>query len=283
MAVFRVAKMSDFTTMSNHHLRNKKLSLKAVGLMSKILSLPDEWDYSLKGLAKLNTDGIDGVRSALKELEDAGYIIRRQLRDKGGRMSHSEYLVFEVPELAKPTSDLPTSENPIPVKPSTDDPSSEIPTQINTNQVITQKENTLLIKNPSINHSCTWYGYDGTDGMDVRERYREIIEENIEFEIMSQRPDGERLSEIVEIMLDAVCSSSKTIRINGEDMPQAVVKSRFLKLNSSHIEYVFHAMENCPSDIRNIRAYLLTALYNAPVTIDNYYTAQVNHDFHGRW
>ena len=66
-------------------------------------------------------------------------------------------------------------------------------------------------------------------------------------------------------------------------MPQAVVKSRFLKLNSSHIEYVFHAMENCPSDIRNIRAYLLTALYNAPVTIDNYYTAQVNHDFHGRW
>ena len=198
-------------------------------------------------------------------------------------MSHSEYLVFEVPELAKPTSDLPSSENPIPVKPSTDDPSSEIPTQINTNQVITQKENTLLIKNPSINHSCTWYGYDGTDGMDVRERYREIIEENIEFEIMSQRPDGESLSEIVEIMLDAVCSSSKTIRINGEDMPQAVVKSRFLKLNSSHIEYVFHAMENCPSDIRNIRAYLLTTLYNAPVTMDNYYTAQVNHDFHGRW
>jgi len=68
--------------MSNHHLRNKKLSLKAVGLMSKILSLPDEWDYSLKGLAKLNTDGIDGVRSAVQELGDAGYIIRRQRRDK---------------------------------------------------------------------------------------------------------------------------------------------------------------------------------------------------------
>ena len=119
--------------------------------------------------------------------------------------------------------------------------------------------------------------------MEVRERYKEIIEENIEYEIMSRCPNGERLAEIVEIMLDAVCSSNKTIRINGEDMPQAVVKSRFLKLNSSHIEYVFHAMENCPSDIRNIRAYLLTALYNAPVTIDNYYTAQVNHDFHGRW
>ena len=87
MAVFRVPKIENFTMMSNHHLRNKKLSLKAVGLMSKILSLPDEWDYSLKGLAKLNADGIDGVRSAVQELEDAGYIIRRQRRDKNGRMA----------------------------------------------------------------------------------------------------------------------------------------------------------------------------------------------------
>ena len=84
MAVFRVPKIENFTMMSNHHLRNKKLSLKAVGLMSKILSLPDEWDYSLKGLAKLNADGIDGVRSAVQELEDAGYIIRRQRRVKTG-------------------------------------------------------------------------------------------------------------------------------------------------------------------------------------------------------
>ena len=283
MAVFRVAKVGDFTTMSNHHLRNKKLSLKAVGLMSKILSLPNEWDYSLKGLAKLNTDGIDGVRSAVKELEDAGYIIRRQLRDKDGRMSHSEYLVFEVPELAKPILESPSSENPTAVNPSTGEPLSGNPTQSNTNQVITQKENTLYINDPSINHSCTWYGNDETDVMEIRERYKEIIEENIEYDIMCRCPNGERLTEIVEIMLDAVCSTSKTIRINGEDMPQAVVKSRFLKLNSSHIEYVFSAMENCPSDIRNIRAYLLTALYNAPMTMDNYYTAQVNHDFHGRW
>ena len=111
MAVFRVPKIENFTMMSNHHLRNKKLSLKAVGLMSKILSLPDEWDYSLKGLAKLNTDGIDGVRSAVQELEDAGYIIRRQRRDKNGRMAQSEYLVFEIPELSKPALDSPSSES----------------------------------------------------------------------------------------------------------------------------------------------------------------------------
>ena len=281
MAVFRVPKIENFTMMSNHHLRNKKLSLKAVGLMSKILSLPDEWDYSLKGLAKLNADGIDGVRSAVQELEDAGYIIRRQRRDKNGRMAQSEYLVFEIPELSKPALDSPSSEKPIPVKPATDVPTSGNPMQINTKQVITHQENTHLNNTPSINHSGTGRRNDGTDWMDERERYREIIEENIEYEIMKDRPDGDRLGEIVEIMLDAVCSTAPTIRINGEDMPQQVVKSRFLKLDSSHIEYVFHAMKECPSNIRNIRAYLLTTLYNAPATMDNFYSAKVNHDFNG--
>lgn len=282
MAVFRVPKIENFTMMSNHHLRNKKLSLKAVGLMSKILSLPDEWDYSLKGLAKLNTDGIDGVRSAVQELEDAGYIIRRQRRDKNGRMAQSEYLVFEIPELAKPASDSPSSEKPMPVKPATDVPTSGNPMQINTNQVITHQEKTLLINTPSINHSGSGRRNDRTDWMDERERYKEIIEENIECEIMKDRSDGDRLGEIVEIMLDAVCSTSPTIRINGEDMPQPVVKSRFLKLDSGHIDYVLQAMNDCPSDIRNIRAYLLTALYNASLTIDNYYSARVNYDFHGK-
>ena len=277
MAVFRVARVGDFTTMSNHHLRNKKLSLKAVGLMSKILSLPDEWDYSLKGLAKLNTDGIDGVRSAVKELEDAGYIIRRQLRDKDGRMSRSEYLVFEIPELAKPMLETPSSENPTPVKPSTGVPSSDSPTQINTNQVITQEKNYSGNNYQSIN-------LDGMDRMDLRARYEEIIRDNLELDILSQdrRFDISRVNEMVEIMLDAVCSTRPTICINGEDMPQQVVKSRFLKLNSSHIEYVLHAMDECPSDIRNIRAYMLTTLYNASLTMDNYYSALVNHDLYGQ-
>ena len=282
MAVFRVPKIENFTMMSNHHLRNKKLSLKAVGLMSKILSLPDEWDYSLKGLAKLNTDGIDGVRSAVQELEDAGYIIRRQRRDKNGRMAQSEYLVFEIPELTKPASDSPSSEKPMPVKPATDVPTSGNPMQINTNQVITHQENTLLNNTPSINHSGSGRRNDRTDWMNERERYKEIIEENIEYEIMKDRPDGDRLGEIVEIMLDAVCSTAPTIRINGEDMPQQVVKSRFLKLNSSHIEYVLEAMDNNISDVRNIRSYLITALYNSRLTLNSYWKSRVNHDMNKR-
>jgi hypothetical protein len=107
--------------------------------------------------------------------------------------------------------------------------------------------------------------------MDERESYRELLWENLELDILAHdtRLDMDRVNELLEIMLDAVCSTSPTIRINGEDMPQQVVKSRFLKLNSCHIEYVLQAMNENPSAIRNIRAYLLTALYNAPLTMDN--------------
>ena len=274
MGVFRVNKNRNYTVMSNVHLRDKALPLKAKGLLSLMLSLPEDWDYSMRGLAKLSADGLDSTRAAVKALERSGYVVRRQLYDARGRFSNNEYTVFEIPQPSSPSSDLPLTGKPSTEKPSSDAPLSEKPSQINTEQVITQERNTDLNNYQSIN-------LDGMDRMDERERYREIIEENIEYEIMKDRPDGDRLGEIVEIMLDAVCSTAPTIRINGEDMPQQVVKSRFLKLDSSHIEYVFHAMKECPSNIRNIRAYLLTTPYNAPATMDNFYSAKVNHDFNG--
>ena len=274
MGVFRVNKNRNYTVMSNVHLRDKTLPLKAKGLLSLMLSLPEDWDYSMRGLAKLSADGLDSTRAAVKALERSGYVVRRQLYDSRGRFSNNEYTVFEIPQPSSPSSDLPLTGKPSTEKPPSDAPLSGKPSQINTEQVITQVINTDLNNYQSIN-------LDGMDRMDERERYREIIEENIEYEIMKDRPDGDRLGEIVEIMLDAVCSTAPTIRINGEDMPQQVVKSRFLKLDSSHIEYVFHAMKECPSNIRNIRAYLLTTLYNAPATMDNFYSAKVNHDFNG--
>ena len=274
MGVFRVNKNKNYTVMSNVHLRDKALPLKAKGLLSLMLSLPEDWDYSMRGLAKLSADGLDSTRAAVKALERSGYVVRRQLYDSRGRFSNNEYTVFEIPQPSSPSSDLPLTGKPSTEKPPSDTPLSGKPSQINTDQVITQERNTDLNNYQSIN-------LDRMDRMDERELYREIIEENIEYEIMKDRPDGDRLGEIVEIMLDAVCSTAPTIRINGEDMPQQVVKSRFLKLDSSHIEYVFHAMKECPSTIRNIRAYLLTTLYNAPATMDNFYSAKVNHDFNG--
>lgn len=170
----------------------------------------------------------------------------------------------------------PHMENPDVDNPDMDNPHKDNPAQINTNQVITDGINDQVSNNQSIN-------LDGMDGMKERERYREIIRDNLELETLAQdkRFDIDRANEMVEIMLDAICSTRPTIRINGEDMPQEVVKSRLLKLDSRHIEYVFQAMDDCPSDIRNIRAYILTTLYNASLTMDNYYSALVNHDLYG--
>lgn len=277
MAVYRVNKNRSYTVMANFHLRDKNLSLKAVGLLSKMLSFNDGWKFSTRGLSAICKEGPDAILSALKELEKHGYLVRHRQRDDKGRMSSMVFEIYEEPQPDLPHTDNPHMENPDVDNPDMDKPHEENPAQINTNQVITQERNNSLSKYQSIN-------LDGMDGIDERARYEELIRDNLELEILSQdhRFNTDRVNEMVEIMLDAICSTRPTIRINGEDMPQPVVKSRFLKLDSGHIDYVLQAMNDCPSDIRNIRAYLLTALYNASLTIDNYYSARVNYDFHGK-
>ena len=112
----------------------------------------------------------------------------------------------------------------------------------------------------------------GSDGMGAREIYREIILDNIEYDILIQDPkmDRERLDEIAELIVDTVCSARKTIRIAGDDYPAEVVKSRFMKLDSSHVQYVMDCMADNTTYVRNIKKYLLAALYNAPATINSY-------------
>ena len=277
VAVYRVNKNRGYTVMANFHLRDKSLSLKAVGLLSKMLSFNDGWKFSTKGLSAICKEGPDAILSALRELEKHGYLVRHRQRDGKGRMSSTIFEIYEEPQESTPEREIPHTENPCVEKPDVDNPRGDKSAQINTDQVITQERNTLSKNYQSIN-------LDGMDRMDEREQYRELIRDNLEIDIRSQdrHYDLDRVNEIVEIMLDAICSTSPTIRINGEDMPQPVVKSRFLKLDSGHIDYVLQAMNDCPSDIRNIRAYLLTALYNASLTIDNYYSARVNYDFHGK-
>ena len=267
----------DFTVMGNIHLRDKNLSLKAVGLLSKMLSFNDSWQFSTRGLAAICKEGPDAILSTLKELEDNGYIVRHRARDDKGRLVTTEFDIYESPQAGLPHRENPHRENPDVANPDVENPHGDYPAQLNTDQVITQERNTLSKNNQSIN-------LDGMDRMDERNRYEEIIRQNLDYDLLCQEPkfDKDRFQEMINIMLDAVCSTAPTIRINGEDMPQQVVKSRFLKLNSSHIEYVFEVMNKNPSDIRNIKAYLLTALYNASLTIDNYYSALVNHDFHGQ-
>lgn len=165
--VFRVEKTANYTVMSNTHLKDRRLSYKSKGLLSVILSLPPEWDYTITGLAVIATDGVDSVKTAIKELEKYGYVTRSQLRDERGRMAQNEYVV---------------------------------------------------------------------------------------------------------------CSSSPTIRVNGEFVSQEVVKSRFLKLTEEEIDYVLYALKHNSSRIGNMRSYLITALYNSKSTMCNYYANMAYND-----
>ena len=290
MAVFRIEKNHGYTVMSNHHLRNKELSLKAKGLLSQMLSLPDDWDYTLAGLSHINKESIDAIRTAIWELERAGYIIRQQGRDAKGKMTAIEYTIFEKPQLPQPILDCPMLENPTPGKPILenpipDNPTSENPTQLNKDISSNYQQNTDLSNtdesNPILSNPPTPNGEQiGMDGMESRELYREIILENIDYEILVVDPqiDKEQLDEITEIILDTVCTARKTVRIAGDDFPAEVVRSRFLKLNASHIRYVIACLKENTTRVHNIKKYLQAALYNATFTMESYYAALVQHD-----
>lgn len=276
MAVFRVEKNKGYTVMSNHHLRNKELSLKAKGLLSQMLSLPEDWDYTLAGLSFINREKIDAIREAVKELERAGYIVRSRERDEKGRLRGADYVIFEQPQtppvLDLPTLENPTLDNPTLEKPTQEKPTLENPTQLNkdiqkTNLPKKEKSNIDLSSTDSIPiHSLNPLPYDGEaaepperkrkEATDAYSVYEEIIKDNIEYDhfVRYGQVDKDRLDEIVSIILETVCSKRKTIRIAGDDYPAELVKAKFMKLNSSHIEFVFDCMKENTTKIRNIKA-----------------------------
>ena len=289
MAVFRIERTRDYTVMSNHHLRNANLSLKAKGLLSMILSLPEEWNYTTRGLASICKEGVDAIGSALKELETAGYIVRRQLRGTNGRITDTEYVIYEQPQpdMSQPDTASPDTENPDMVKPDT-----EKPAELNIEKSNTKKSITYGSSTDSIPFRETAAARPperkGRDAMSVTEieNYRELILENIEYDCMKQRYALylDDLNEIVELLVETVCAKRKTTRISGADFPHEIVRSRFLKLDSSHIEFVMDCLQKNTTQVRNMKQYLLAVLFNAPTTMNNHFTSLVNHDMHaGGW
>lgn len=296
MAVFRIEKTRDYTVMANHHLRNTKLSLKAKGLLSLMLSLPEDWDYTTKGLAKICKDGVDSICSTVNELEEHGYVIRERIRNAKGQLTDIQYTILEQPKPPQPGQGKPKQENPVLDSPVLGTPKQEEPEQGNPAQLNTKKSSNQGLKtdlsNTEVSNPIRSNPYEdepqaadgmGTDTRSAREIYQEIILENIEYRhlVQNNQIDRERLDELVELIVDTVCSARKTIRIAGDDYPAEVVKSRFMKLDSSHIAYVLSSMQENTTYVRNIKKYLLAALYNAPSTISSYYTSLVNHDLYG--
>ena len=285
MAVFRIEKTKDYTVMSNHHLRNTGLSLKAKGLLSLMLSLPEEWDYTTKGLAHICKDGVDSICAGVRELEEHGYVIRERVRNENGQLGAIEYTILEQPIEPSPKREKPKQENPVQVNPVLDNPVLGKPEQENPAQLNIDISNTYPsskdISTPIQSNPPTPEGARmGSDGMGAREAYREVVLENIGYEYLIEDPkmDREQLDEIAELIVDTVCSARKTIRVAGDDYPAEVVKSRFMKLDSSHVQYVMDCMADNTTYVRNIKKYLQSALYNATFTIGSYYSALVQHD-----
>jgi len=271
--------------MSNYHLRDPCLSNKARGLLSTMLSLPETWDYTTRGLAKICKDGVDGITAQLKELEQYGYLVRHRIRDSNGRIVDMEYVIYERPHTASPDTEMPYM-----VKPDMDLPRLETPAQINIDKRITDEINTDSVNTHSFlsdgSRSSVLAALESkrkeTTVRDMDE-YRELIKENIDYDILrSDMPyNHDRLEEILELIVETVCSTKKYIRVAGTDYPAEVVRSRLLKLDASHIQFVFDCLKENTTKIRNIKQYLLTTLYNAPTTIGNYYSALVQHDMYG--
>ena len=287
MSVFRVEKNKGYTVMSNHHLRNHALSLKAKGLLSQMLSLPEDWDYTLQGLAQINKESIDAIREAVRELERAGYIKRSRERDERGCLRGTVYTIYEQPH-AEPTPEEPTQEKPALNNPTLEKPMLEKPTLENPMQLITkgrnkEKQNTDQSITDSIPFPSGFPDVTAqkrTEAKESFERYRDLILENIDYDVLASDPhvDREQLDEIAQLVQETVCSTRSRIRVAGNDYPAEVVRSKLLKLNSEHIRFVMDCLKQNTTRIRNIRQYLLTVLFNAPSTMNSYYTALVAHD-----
>lgn len=299
MSVFRVEKNKNYTVISNYHLRDKNLSLKTIGLLSLILSLPDTWDYTQAGLAAIVKDGEDSVRSGLKELEKFGYLERKRERDENGRMKGVIYHIYEAPKSSQdnsssniydadtqkatdvvinndPQIDYPILENPTLVNPMLENQLLEFPTLEQHSQINKDKYNTYKsIKDKTNNQSIK-----------LREEYRKLIFDNINMDLFVLKTtnaeksfeDGlidcekyesivveynfRSVKRIVEYMLDVITSlNSEPIKIGNELISREVVKQKLLTVDFLIMKQAVFALGT--TLIKNPKSYIISMLYNS--------------------
>ena len=314
MSVFRVEKTGDYTVMSNYHLRDRTISLKAKGLLSLMLSLPEDWDYTMAGLARINKDGLASIKSSIDELVEAGYIIHSRVRNAKGQLKGAEYVIYEHPvgkdehmcaltpicknQLLvspnienpfifddKPISGEPILEKPIQASPILDEPTQDQPTQenplqLNTNLPITEKQNT----NSSNTHSFPSSGEErrselDADGIETR---RQEIREQIDYDFICTASNRTRVDELVETILGVMFEMSPTMQIGKRTLPTAYVRDRFRSLTGEHIQHVLDGFDDNTTAVRYPTGYILASLFNSISTIGTDYAMRVNHDFYGK-
>ena len=284
MAILKNKTQGNYTIVSNGILKNQSLSLKDRGLIITLLSLPDNWAFTINGLSKIIPDGKDSIKNSLKHLEELGYVSKTQNRGEFGKYGNIVIEVHETPILPiveNPLTEKPSTENPLTEKPLTGKPVPENLSQYNNNKYNTNKSIIHQSIHPSINNQ----NVDGLVDMDESENYiylKNLIKKNIEYDILSDQfkdlTDIDILDQIVDLITEICSFAKKDILINGNHIPSALVKTKFLKLDSSNIQYVMEELKKGTSKIKNPHSYLISMLYNAQNTQNVHYQSAVNSD-----
>ena len=298
MPVFRVDKSRDFTVVANCVFKDRSLSAKAKGILVEMLSLPESWDYTLKGLTTLFSDGIDSIRQGINELEKHGYIVRERKRDARGRLGGMEYVIYETPHIVRGEDQTsqsvenftPESPEPITEKPMQDSSAEEMPTvykeinKYNKNKSMTFEinKNSFLPEVSEDLEECAPVENSGRKELSDTSRAREEIKKQIEYDVMVQRCQPSQLDELVEIMLEVRMNLSPTTRFSRDEVyPTVYVQDRYSRLNAEHIEQVLDGIRENTSKVMHTKAYLMKCLFNAPDTLESKVIMDVNHDLFG--
>ena len=257
-----------------------------------ILALPEDWNFTIRGLSAICKEGVESIGTALKELEKGGYLVRKRVRGADGRMNDTEYNFYEEPirqteeqpeesDDGQSGTEEPEMETSEAEQPHTEKPDAGNSVQSNTHISKTYSPNTHK-SNPYPSHLQT-YEADGYDGMgncvDVQtwNRIRAEVEKQICFEAYEGTRNGSVINEIVELMTEICCMPGGMMRISGVPYSVEVVKKRFRELTSSHIDTLLWSMKRSNREIRNIRSYLLTSLFQAPTTKENIFEADMRY------
>ncbi len=296
MKKYITKKEKGFVQISNSILSDPNISLKAKTVLAIMLSLPDNWDFSIEGISGKCKESKDCIAKAVNELIEAGYVIRTKTRGANGRITKWEYEVFEepcktieqsneepcgeIPDTALSHQEIPEEDYPEQDFPELDSPSTETKDTYNT--IINKKENNNILFS-NIKSNPIQSKHKISFSMSEIELKELEVKDNIEYDILLQKFPTKHamINEIVNLMVEVLCSKRETITIASDTHPIEQVKERFKSVDSGHIEYILECLDKTTTDIRNIKQYLLSVIFNAPQTMDNYYTAVVKHDLYG--
>ena len=293
MPVCRIMKENNYTRVSNHYLRDNSLSFKAKGLLTLMLSLPEDWDYTITGLAQFTADGRVSIASTIRELEEHGYIRRTQTRGENGSFAQNEYWIYEVPQ----TENAPYAENM-----ETEDCDSEISEKevSDSSELTADNESTakngLSVSHPNLPIPPTEIPsaeimLTGNSTQQIKElqktekpnliRYdlmRARVGQRVEYAVLREEYPKEQLDELISLIVEMEVCEGESMLIAGSLYPVELVKARMQGLNAECIRYVLDCLREVKPQVKNMKKYLMASLFNAPATMENFMESRVQRE-----